>query len=258
MRIPTGLKGTASAGARLGRVCGQPTCRHVGGRRRACTCLDATAPSPRTKKKRAEARFRKAPQREIWPHAREGHVAKGPLEVIYAGGASACASRAGRRCDNEAPTIDIHDSIGRLDATRAASCGTSPANSAERKIQRQGRVQAKPAPTMPATSTRDQGLRCAIGLTTALEASFAICATGRIGWCDHHAVTDSITALTSGKAPSLCSSDSPRGGVVPGAGAGGGIIARRKRVREASMRSSTSLMLRSLHAASRGRQRSVA
>ena len=41
------------------------------------------------KKKRAEARFRKAPQREIWPHTREGHAAKGPLEVIYPGGASA-------------------------------------------------------------------------------------------------------------------------------------------------------------------------
>lgn len=87
----------------------------------------------------------------------------------------------GRRRVSEALTIEIHDSIGKLETTRAASCGSRPANSAERRIQRHGRVQASAAPTTLAANTSDHGLRWAIGLTTAFDASLAMCATGRMG-----------------------------------------------------------------------------
>ena len=178
-----------------------------------------------------------------------GACGKGPLEVTYDWVVSALVARLGRCCDNDAPTIDIQDSIGRLDTTRAASCGTSPAKSAERKIQRHGRVQANAAPTAVAASTSDHGLRCAMGLTTALDASFAMCATGRIGWCPHHDVTDSSTSCTSGNALNRLSNDSC---CCPGAPCGfgrGGSIARRRRSRDASIRSSAALKLRSLRAA---------
>lgn len=101
----------------------------------------------------------------------------------------------GARCvDNAAPTIVIHDSIGSFETTRDASCGTSPANRAERKIHRQGLDQAKPAPTSAATSISAAGLRCAMGLKIAREAPLATSPTGRSGCDDHHDPTDSTTA----------------------------------------------------------------
>ena len=102
--------------------------------------------------------------------------AKGSLEVIYGtvspavigaaavgvstegwtGGGSVVLRRRGDDCII-APTVVIHDSIGRLPATRAAICGASPANRVERSSQRHGRPQASAPPTAAAPSTSSQG-----------------------------------------------------------------------------------------------------
>ena len=116
----------------------------------------------------------------------------------------------GPGCDRTVPNIDIHDSIGRLDTTRDASCGTKPANKADRNIQRHGRLHTSAAPIPAAPSTSTNGLRLASGLMSALDASLATWATGLRGWFDHQDCTDSMTAFITGKTRILLVHDSFR------------------------------------------------
>ena len=107
---------------------------------------------------------------------------QGSLEVIYTRGVRV-AWRLVLEVERfmAALNIAIHDSSGSRETIREASCGTSPANSAERNIQRHGRLHTKHAPTAAAATTSAIGLCCAKGFTTAVDASLATCATGRNG-----------------------------------------------------------------------------
>jgi len=73
-----------------------------------------------------------------------------------------------------------------------------PANTAELKTQRHGRLQTNVAPAAAAQSTTANGWRCASGCTTALAAPWAIWPTGRNMLCAHHSSSAALRAPKSG------------------------------------------------------------